>query len=60
MGINKNALLIPRRYLDFGNVVRVKGQEKTVKVSTQFVSSEWVQVTSGLSENSTIVAPKIK
>ncbi len=60
VGINKNALLIPRRYLDFGNVVRVKGQEKTVKVSTQFVSSEWVQVTSGLNENSTIVAPKIK
>lgn len=60
VGINKNALLIPRRYLDYGNLVKVKGQEKPRKVQTKFISSEWIQVTSGLDENTTIITPKIK
>lgn len=60
VGINKDALLIPRRYLDYGNLVKIKGQKNPVKVSTKFISSEWIQVTEGLDENSIIVTPKLQ
>lgn len=60
IGVNKNALLIPRNYLAYGNLVTVKGQEKPVKVSTKFVSSEWVQIETGIDENTTIITDNIK
>lgn len=50
VGMQENALLIPRNYLDFGGYVQVKGQEEKTKVETQFVSNEWVQVTSGIDD----------
>jgi HlyD family secretion protein len=59
VGINKNALLIPRNYLDFGGNVQVKGKKGLVKVTTQFVSNEWVQVLSGIDENTTLVTDNI-
>jgi multidrug efflux pump subunit AcrA (membrane-fusion protein) len=54
-GQTKNALLIPRNYLGYGNVVQVKDAKQPVKVKTRFVSTDWVQVESGLDENTTIV-----
>ncbi len=57
-GTVKNALLIPRKYLGFGNTVIVKGVDKPVKVKTKFVSSEWVQVESGLDETALIITDK--
>jgi HlyD family secretion protein len=59
VGVNKNALLIPRNYLDFGGNVQVKGKKGLVKVTTQFVSNEWVQVLSGIDENTTLVTDNI-
>lgn len=59
-GTQHNALLIPRKYLDFGNLVTVKDQEKPVIVTTRFVSSDWVQVLTGLDENMTIVTENIE
>jgi HlyD family secretion protein len=59
-GINKNALLIPRNYLDYGNLVKVKDRKEPVKVQTRFVSSEWVQVESGIDENTVLVTENIK
>ena len=60
VGVTKNALLIPRNYLGYGNLVNVKGQEKPVKVSTKFVSSDWVQIESGIDENTILITDNIK
>jgi HlyD family secretion protein len=49
----RNALLIPRNFLEYGDFVSVKKENKLekVKVKTHFVSSEWVQIISGIDEN---------
>lgn len=54
-GTNKNALLIPRRFLSYGNFVNVKGSKSPVKVKTRFISSQWVQIESGIDEKTVIV-----
>lgn len=54
-GTNKNALLIPRRFLSYGNFVNVKGVTSPVKVKTRFISSDWVQIEEGIDENTVIV-----
>jgi HlyD family secretion protein len=59
VGINKNALLIPRNYLDFGGNVQVKGKNEKIKVVTKFVSNDWVQVLSGINENTVLVTDNI-
>jgi len=53
----ENILVIPRNYLDYGNVVLVEGEGK-VKVTTGFVSNEWVEIISGIDETSTVQAEK--
>lgn len=60
VGINKNALLIPRNYVDFGGNVQVKDQKEKLKITTQFASSDWVQVLSGIDENTVLVTENIK
>jgi HlyD family secretion protein len=59
VGVQKNALLIPRNYLDFGGNVQVKGKKEPVKVVTKFVSNNWVQVLSGIDENTILVTENI-
>lgn len=59
IGEQKNALLIPRNYIDYGGYVQVKGTEEKIKVETEFVSNEWVQVLSGIDENATLITDKI-
>jgi len=59
-GTSMNALLIPRNYLQYGNLVTIKGEKDPVKIQTKFISSEWVQVLSGLDENTTIITDKMK
>ncbi len=54
VSINKSALLIPRNYMDFGGNVQIKDQKGKVKVTTQFASSDWVQVLSGIDENTVL------
>jgi multidrug efflux pump subunit AcrA (membrane-fusion protein) len=54
----ENALLIPRRFLGYGQEVLVKGEEEPTKVETKIVSSKWVHVVSRLDENTVIVAQK--
>ncbi|MFN7116015.1 MAG: efflux RND transporter periplasmic adaptor subunit [Saprospiraceae bacterium] len=60
VGVNKNALLIPRHYLNYGNYVTVKGKEKPIQIKTRFVSSEWVQVDAGIDENTILITDNIK
>lgn len=60
VGVNTNALLIPRNFLDFGGNVTVKGKEGKVKIATKFVSNEWVQVLSGIDENTVLITDNVK
>lgn len=58
VGETKDALLIPRRFLGYGNMVTVKGQKEPVRVQTKIVSSEWVQIESGIDINTVLIADK--
>jgi HlyD family secretion protein len=53
-GFQKNALLIPRNYLNFDGTVNVRGVSDPVKVETRFVSTTWVHVVRGLNDSSVI------
>lgn len=59
IGIKEKVLVIPRAVLDFGNKVNVKGKKEAVKVKTGFISTEWVEITDGLS-TSDILLPITK
>jgi len=53
IGLKKNILVIPKNYLGYGNKVNVKGKGQ-VTVETGFISNNWVEITSGLDENTVI------
>ncbi len=53
-----NAVLIPRRFVDFGGYVQVKGEKQKRKITTRFSSNEWVQVLSGIPDDVVLVAEK--
>lgn len=61
-GSRHNVLVIPRNYLGYNRVVRVKrdGEEVKQTVKTGFVSSEWVEVTEGLQEGEDIITDVLK
>ena len=46
----KNALLIPRNYMGFGNKVNVKGKDENVILKIGIISTDYVEVLDGLSE----------
>lgn len=56
VGEKKNALLIPRSYLGFGNKVNVKDKEENVIIKTGIISTEYVEVLEGIDKN-TILLP---
>lgn len=56
---SKNALLIPRNYIDFGGNVQIKGKNRKTKVETKFVSNEWVQILKGIDENTVLVTDNL-
>lgn len=53
IGEKNNVLVIPKNYLGYGNKVNVKDKGQ-VTVETGFVSTEWVEITKGIDENTTI------
>ena len=53
----KQVLVIPRKTLDFGNTVNVKGKGPT-PIQTGFISTEWAEVTGGLIETDVLIAPR--
>ncbi len=55
----KNALLIPRNYIDFGGNVQIKGKDGKTRIITKFVSSEWVQVLNGIDENTVLFTENV-
>ena len=54
----KNALLIPRNYMGFGNKVKVKGKEENVILKTGIISTDYVEVLDGLSETDVLLPLK--
>lgn len=56
----KNALLIPRNFVDFGGFVQIKDQKEKVKITTKFASSDWVQVLSGITDNTILITENIE
>src|SRR5690606_36952214 len=54
----KNALLIPRNLMDFGNRVNVKGKDEYVIIKTGIISSDYVEVLDGLSKDDIILPLK--
>ena len=54
----KNALLIPRNYLGFGNKVNVKGQDESVIIKTGIISTEYVEVLDGIDKNMVLLPLK--
>ncbi len=59
VGEKKNALLIPRNYVGFGNKVNLKGKEENVIIKTGIVSTEYVEVLSGISKNDVLLPLKL-
>jgi HlyD family secretion protein len=55
----RNALLIPRNFLEYGGYVRLKNNAEKVKVETNFIGSDWVHVLSGIDETSVITTTNI-
>ena len=49
-----DALVIPRKYLDFDGYVQLKDTGERIKVRTKTVSSEWVHVLEGINEESVL------
>jgi multidrug efflux pump subunit AcrA (membrane-fusion protein) len=55
IGTKKNAVVIPLVYLSYGNKVMLKEDEKVVTVKPGIVSSEWVEILSGLDTQQAII-----
>jgi multidrug efflux pump subunit AcrA (membrane-fusion protein) len=60
IGTRQDILLIPRRFIRFGNSVTVKGSESPRTIKTGIISNEWIEVKEGLDENSVITTPKTR
>jgi multidrug resistance efflux pump len=55
----KNALVIPKSYLGYGNKVKTKDRGEII-INPGFISGEWVEILSGLNENETILNDNVK
>jgi multidrug efflux pump subunit AcrA (membrane-fusion protein) len=58
VGEKKNALLIPREYMGYGNIVNVKGQYQSVIIKTGIVSTDYVEVLEGITKNDILMPLK--
>jgi multidrug efflux pump subunit AcrA (membrane-fusion protein) len=56
VGEKKNAVLIPREYVGYGNKVNVKGNKQSVFITPGIISSEYVEVLSGI-DTSDVLLP---
>lgn len=54
----KNALLIPRNYMGFGNKVNIKGTEKETIIKVGIISTDYVEVLEGLTKNDILLPLK--
>jgi len=55
VGEKKNALLIPREFMGFGNKVFVKGKENGVIIKPGILSTEYVEVLEGITKDDILI-----
>ena len=58
IGEKKNALLIPRNYVGFGNKINVKGKDENVIIKPGIISTEYVEVLSGIDKDDLLLPLK--
>ncbi|MBL7885393.1 MAG: efflux RND transporter periplasmic adaptor subunit [Flavobacterium sp.] len=58
VGEKKNALLIPRNYVGFGNKVNVKDKDEYVIIKTGIISTEYVEAIEGIDKNTVLLPLK--
>lgn len=58
IGEKKNALLIPRLYMGFGNKVNVKGKDEPVVIQPGIIATDYVEVLGGIDQNSVLIPLK--
>jgi multidrug resistance efflux pump len=56
VGEKKNALLIPREYMGYGNKVMLKGRDTALIIKTGIVSTDYVEVLEGITSED-VLAP---
>jgi multidrug efflux pump subunit AcrA (membrane-fusion protein) len=54
----KNALVVPRNYVGYGNIIQLKNKDVPIKVKTGIVSSEYVEITGGMKKDAILVPLK--
>ncbi len=59
VGEKKNALLVPRNYVGFGNKVNVKGKNEYVIIKPGIISTEYVEVLEGIEKNDVLLPLKL-
>jgi HlyD family secretion protein len=59
VGNKKNALVIPKAYLNYGNKVTTKDKTE-IPVETGFISGEWVEIVKGVDESTVLVTEQLK
>lgn len=57
-GEKKQALLVPRSLIGYGNTVRVKGKEEKVVLKTGIVSTDYVEILEGLTKDDILLPLK--
>lgn len=59
VGEKKNALLIPREYVGYGNKVNVKGKEQPVIIKSGILSTDYVDVLEGITKDDVLLPLKL-
>jgi multidrug efflux pump subunit AcrA (membrane-fusion protein) len=60
VGEKKNALVIPRNYLGYGDMVILKKGKKIMPVKTGIVSTEWAEILGGIDEHDELIPDENK
>lgn len=58
VGEKKNALLIPRNYVGFGNKVNVKGKDESIIIKPGIISTDYVEVIEGVTKDDVLLPLK--
>lgn len=58
VGEKKQALLIPRKYMGYGNKVLLKDRDTTIVIKTGIISTDYVEVLSGITANDILIPLK--
>lgn len=58
VGEKKQALLVPRSSMGYGNTVRIKGKEEPVVLQTGIVSTDYVEVLGGITSDDILLPVK--